>query len=206
MRYCSAMHTPSIVSREVLGRLSCGRVVLWIFSGFLLLLLPGATQASMVHSGQHHWLSEDTLLVRFGVQINLSDVVLEAITNGIPVYLRSELRMEQRRLLLPDSVEVQGQRSFRLAYSALSRHYVLTDLSRDSVVLVPTLGDALEVAALQLGRVTLTVDPLPDSAKRRVFAARVMLEHSALPLPLQWDPRVQRTQRTGGGWYRWPLQ
>ena len=177
----------------------------------LILLLISAlavapAQAFVIASAEHRWQGDSALLVRLGVDLHLPEILLEAIANGIAVHLTAEVRLERGRWWRAKHLEASATRSFRLVYSALSRHYILTDLDREYVVLAPTLGDALDAAASRLGRVVLDVERFALSSERRTLAARVQLDYSALPLPLQWDPRMRGTNFTGGGWSRWPLR
>lgn len=183
----------------------------------LILLLISAlavapAQAFVITSAEHRWQGDSALLVRLGVDLDLPEILLEAIANGIAVHLTAEVRLERGRWLGANHLEASATRSFRLFYSALSRNYILTDLDREYVVLAPTLGDALDAAASRLGRVVLEAERLTmhegaaPRGERRTLSARVQLDYAALPLPLQWDPRMRRTNFTGGGWLRWPLR
>jgi hypothetical protein len=207
MRCCGAKMQ---VDRGAGGHMSLrwrhSRVALGLVFLLLGTLAVTPAQAFVISSADHRWQSDAFLLVRLGVELDLPDILLEAIANGIAVYLISEVRLERGRLFRTNEVEARSTRRFRLAYSALSRHYILTDLDREMVVLAPTLGDALDAAASRLGRVLLEAERVGVENERRTLSARVLLDHTALPLPLQWDPRMRRTNLAGGGWLRWPLR
>ncbi|WP_006746974.1 DUF4390 domain-containing protein [Thioalkalivibrio paradoxus] len=181
-------------------RLVLGVVVLWVC------LLPAAAAATEIRQADSVWQGEDRLLVRLYLDMELPEVLLEALENGIGIHFLSEVRLEYRRGLFGERPVAQASRRARLEYYALSRHYVITDGASRRVDLAPTLGDALEILARRLGRIALEVDPeeLRPGAQHQ-FAARVQLDHGALPLPLQWETRLRGAYVTQPGWYRWSL-
>ena len=173
----------------------------------LLLLAPAATMAAEIRHADHIWQDENRLLVRLYLDMSLPDVLVDALANGVVVNFRSEVRLEYARGILGERTVKAAGKGVRLEYYALSRHYVVTDLERQQMDLAPTLDDALEMLARRLGRVVLEVDP---GALRPgldyTLATRVQLDHSALPLPLQWDARLRGAYGTQLGWYRWSLE
>ncbi len=177
----------------------------WLLAG--LLLLPSSVMAAEIRHADHIWQDDDRLLVRVYLDVVLPDVLVEALANGIEVTLFSEVRLEYARGILGERLVKEREKSVRIRYYALSRHYVVTDPDRQRVELAPTLGDALELLAERLGRVVL------DIGRERLrpdvdytLSARVKLDHAALPLPLQWDARLRGAYVTQLGWYRWPLR
>jgi hypothetical protein len=173
----------------------------------LMLLLPSATMAADIRHADHIWQGADRLLVRLYLDMDLPDVLIDALANGVGVIFRTEVGLAYRRGMFGERTVAAVARDVRIEYYALSRHYVVTDLEREQMDLAPTLGDALEMLARRLGRVVLEVDP--DTLRPGVtytLAARVLLEHTALPLPLQWDARLRGAYVTQLGWYRWSLE
>lgn len=177
----------------------------WLFAG--LLLLPSAIMATEIRHADHIWQDHDRLLVRVYLDVDLPEVLVEALANGVGVTLRSEVRLVRTRGILGEHPVKEAENSVQIRYYALSRHYMVTDLERDRIELAPTLGDALELLAKRLGRVVLEIDrDRLRSDHDYMFGARVKLNHTALPLPLQWDARLRGAYVTQLGWYRWPLQ
>jgi hypothetical protein len=173
----------------------------------LLALLPMAVAAAEIRQADHVWQDRDRLLARMELEMNMPEVLVDALANGVGVDFRSEVRLEYRRGVFGERTVAEAHRRVRLEYYALSRHYVVKDLDQQRVDLAPTLGDGLEMLARRLGRVVLEVPPetiLPGVGYS--LAARVMLDHSALPLPLQWDARLRGAYMTQMGWYRWSLE
>lgn len=181
------------------------RRLLAVLLGWML-LIPSATMATEIREADHVWQDHDRLLVRMYLDMELPGVVLDALENGVRVDFVSEARLEYRRWLVGERTVAAQTRSVRIEYYELSRHYVVTDHQRQQTDLAPTLGDALEILARRLGRMVLDVnrDSLrPGRAYR--LATRIQLDHSALPLPLQWDARLRSAYVTRLGWYRWSL-
>ncbi|MFO8004471.1 DUF4390 domain-containing protein [Thioalkalivibrio sp.] len=180
---------------------------IWLCGLLALLLLPSATMAAEIRHADHIWQDENHLLVRLYLDMSLPDVLVEALANGVVVNFRSEVRLGYARGILGERTLTAADKGVRLEYYALSRHYVVTDLELERMDLAPTLGDALEMLARRLGRVVLEMDP--DALRpglEYTLATRVQLDHSALPLPLQWDARLRGAYGTQLGWHRWSLQ
>ncbi len=183
------------------------RVRRWL-AGLLvwMLLVPLVTMATEIRQADHVWQDHDRLLVRMYLDMELPGVVLDALENGVRVDFISEARLEYPRWLIGERILTAQTRSVRIEYYELSRHYVVTDHERQQTDLAPTLGDALEILARRLGRMVLEVDR--DSlrpGRDYQLATRIQVDHSALPLPLQWDARLRSAYVTRLGWYRWSL-
>jgi len=179
-----------------------------LFAGLLLcaLWLPAATMANEIRQADHLWQDENRLLVRVQLDMDLPEVLLDALANGVGVDFVSEVRLEYRRGIIGERTVMTQTRVVRLEYYALSRHYAVTDLQRQKVELAPTLGDALEILARRLGRVVLELDRASlRQGRDYTLATRVLVDHAALPLPLQWDARLRGAYVARLGWYRWPL-
>ena len=191
-------------------RCSNGRVdpVRYLFAGlFALMLLPSVTLAAEIRHADHIWQDEHRLLVRVQLDMDLPEVLLDALTNGVGVDFVSEVRLEYRRGIIGERTVMARTQAVRLEYYALSRHYAVTDLKRQKIELAPTLGDALEVLARRLGRVVLDLDRASLRPGRDyTLAKRVLVDHATLPLPLQWDARLRGAYVTRMGWYRWSLE
>jgi hypothetical protein len=173
----------------------------------LMLLLPSATMAADIRHADHVWQDTDRLLVRLFLDMDVPDVLIDALANGVGAIFRTEASLSYRRGIFGERTLATATKGVRIEYYALSRHYIVTDLDREHMDLAPTLGDALEMLARRLGRVVLEVNA--DALRPGVaytLAARVLLEHTALPLPLQWDARLRGAYVTQLGWYRWSLE
>jgi hypothetical protein len=174
------------------------------------LLLPAggaAAAAANVLQGDALWQDHDRLLVRLQLEVDLDAALQAALASGIHVNFFSEVRFLQARRILGERQLTSGSQQARLGYSALSRHYVVTDLERQVREFAPTLGDALELLERRLGRILLVLDPVQlESGRRHRLEARVQLQLLELPVPLQWDARLRGTYRATGRWYRWTFE
>lgn len=181
----------------------------WVGPALLLCLLlaPAAVFPSEIQRADHLWQDDDRLLARLDLAMDLPEVLVDALANGVGLDFRVEVRLERQHGVFTDRVVASTVRRVRLEYYALSRHYLVTDLDQRRVELAPTLGDGLEMLARRLGRVVLDVEPgtvVPGLGYS--LAGRVLLDQAALPLPLQWDARLRGAYMTRLGWYRWPLE
>lgn len=174
-----------------------------LLAGVLLPVLAGAVE---IRGGDHLWLDEETLLVRLDIDMQLPEVLADALTNGVTLEFEAEARLERGRRIGRDT-PVAEMRRVQLRYFALNRHYLVHSLTDERMDLKPTLGDALEIVARRLGRVRL--GPLPEPVRTDPeayeLAASLTLVYSALPLPLQLDAGLRGDLTTRQEWHRWPL-
>ena len=87
------------------------------------------------------------LLVNAQLSYRLSDKADQALSNGLPLIIRQNLRVERKRRWWFNAVVVTHQRDYRIQFHALSRRYVLTRLQtgasrsfRDREALLNALG------------------------------------------------------------------
>lgn len=141
--------------------------------------------------------------------IRLGPVVAEALERGVPLTLQTTVRSVRARRLWWDAIETETSHRASLSYHALSRRYVLQDVSPGQ----PDPGTqrvffrrdaALKAWGAVIG---LTVMPLADWQRlpERRVEVRARLDVDALPHPLRTVAYVSPDWRLASDWVRVPV-
>lgn len=138
--------------------------------------------------------------------IRLGSVVEEALERGVPLTLQITVRSVRDRRLWWDAIESETSYRASLSYHALSRRYVLQQLSpgerEPGTQRVFFRRDAaLKAWGTQLG---LTIMPLTDwqTLPERRVEVRARLDVDALPHPLRTVAYVSPEWRLASDWIR----
>lgn len=144
-------------------------------------------------------LSEGNYQLSVDFDITLNFAAEQALEQGVPLYFTSELTLSRPRWYWMDEVVAQNEQTTRLSYNSLTRQYRITlgSLFQN----FSTLDAALHVIGHQSG--------LPVSAGllkkgNNYFAvARMRLDVTQLPKPLQVNALTGNDWDLDSGWYRW---
>ncbi len=150
-------------------------------------------------------LVDDVYRLNARVDLELSDVLLDALANGVDLYVDIDIEIIRRNNWWFDSeVAALSQRSV-LSYYALSRSYVVRNLNTGIQTTYPSLYSALsaigEVQNLPMLDVTLLEDEEQYFARLRT---RIAIEE--LPLPLRAQAYLSGDWRLSSEWYTWSLR
>ena len=172
----------------------------------VLVLAPGVAPALEIREASHLWLDDTTLLARLDLDMALPEVLVDALENGVTLGFRLEAQAEPDRML-PGRPLVRAENRVQLRYYPLNRHYLVTSRDGERMELRPTLGDALEQSARRLGRIRLENVPegLREAPGDHRLNARLSLDYTALPLPLQLDAGLRGELTARQEWYGWSL-
>ena len=138
------------------------------------------------------------LTASFDVQIGPR--LEEAVSRGVPLHFRFEIELRRKRWYWADEHVAGRVVNYRLSYQALTRQYRL------SLGSLHQNFDTLEEALRTLGHVNRlhVVDRAALAAGEPLqAAARLSLDHSQLPKPLQVDALADRDWRIEAGTLRW---
>ncbi|WP_018935939.1 DUF4390 domain-containing protein [Thioalkalivibrio sp. ALJ24] len=179
------------------------RRMAWLLA---LWLVPGVAPALEIRDAGHLWMDDTTLLARLDLDMALPEVLVDALENGVTLGFRLEAQAEPDRWL-PGRPLARAEQRVQLSYFPLNRHYLVTSRDGERRELRPTLGDALEQSARRLGRVHL--EGLPEELREAPegfrLNARLSLDYTALPLPLQLDAGLRGELTARQEWYGWSL-
>ena len=144
------------------------------------------------------------LLLNATVHYRLSEPVLEALENGIPMPFELEVRVKSMRKWARDRTVAGSRQVHMLSYHALSKQYLLEDLNASSVTGFPDLQSALmyqgRVISMHIGRTSSL-----DQDRAHVVQLRSRLLIGRLPLPLRMESFFSPSWRLESGWHVWPL-
>lgn len=196
----------------------CRHASAWLLllAGWMWLSLPGAVAADApagdadadsyfsVREATAH-LQDDVYLLDADIDFRFSDASMEALSNGIPLVLEIQIKVERRRgWLWNDNIAALSQRH-SLQYHALSDRYVVHNLNTGQRQSYTTLDDALFV----LGRVRefpMLDRRLLESGNDYVASVRAALVVEQLPTPMRLWAYASDKWHLDSAWYSWPLQ
>lgn len=128
--------------------------------------------------------------------ISLNFVVDQALTLGVPLYFISEFTLIRPRWYWLDEVIAENEQTTKLSYNKLTRQYRIT---RGSLFQnFSSLGDALRVISHQSSAPMI----LPKMGDY-IVAARMRLDITQLPKPLQVNAMATQDWNLDSNWYRW---
>ena len=181
MHYCKNKHD--------LARLFAMWLLLWL--GISLVCAEGIkvrkTEARFIDNSYQFSADFD---------ISLNFVVDQALTRGVPLYFISEFSLTRPRWYWLDEVVAENEQTTRLSYNKLTRQYRIT---RGSLFQnFSSLGDALRIISHQ-SSAPMTLPKMGDY----IVAARMRLDITQLPKPLQVNAMATQDWNLDSNWYRW---
>jgi Domain of unknown function (DUF4390) len=173
-------------------RLSC-------FLFFVFCLLPAAFAENISVNRVEAYFPGNSYQLSADFNIKLDSVVGQALMHGVPLYFVSEFTLTHPRWYWLDEVVAQSSQTIRLSYNSLTRQYRIT---RGSLFQnFSSLDEALNVLSHQAAQ------PIPASLLKSGedydAAARMWLDTSLLPKPLQVNALTGSDWNLDTGWYRW---
>lgn len=209
--------TPAIPSRlDIVARpclVRCMRNILAIFcllSSVLCPLSSARAEGIEVIKKDAHF-SDGSYQLSADFDISLNFVVDQALSHGIPLYFVSEFTLTRPRWYWLDEVVAQSEQTIRLSYNMLTRQY---RISRGSLFQnFASLDEALRIIGHQ------SSDPVPADLLKGgsnyitanllkkdsnfVAAARLSLDVTQLPKPLQVNALTGKDWNLDSNWYSW---
>jgi hypothetical protein len=208
----------------------CKRLLSATLRGLLLVwLFAASAQAEGISVNKMEIrLGEDGYQLSASYDINLSFVVKQALSRGIPIYFVSEFSLTHARWGWLDSAQqsfmrslprfivgespqthwrwldkevYKGEQTFKLSYSVLTGRY---RISRGALFQnFASLEDALNMLARQ-SSVAIPAELIKKDDKY-MAAARLRLDIEQLPKPLQVNALTNNDWAIDSDWYRWVI-
>jgi hypothetical protein len=179
----------------------------------LLFCFPSSARADRIETQKvEARFADGYYQVSTDCSIHFNSVVEQALEQGVPLYFVSEFTLTSPRWYWTDEVIAQSTQTFKLSYNTLTRQYRIT---RGALFQnFNSLDEALRIIGHQ------SVDPVPMGllASSRGYigeklfgqednsylaAARLRLDISQLPKPLQVNALANDDWSMDSGWYRW---
>ena len=177
--------------------------------GWLLALVAGlgawhAAAAETRVIDVHAEVRENAVFLDADLEIHLGTEVIEALRNSIALHLLVEAELIAPREWLWDRRLLGDTRALRLEYHALSRTWMVTDLTARETHTFSKLAGAVEslsrIRAWRLG----SPEALADES-RVLGKLRVRLDVNKLPLPLRVPALLRDDWDLGSDWFLWGL-
>jgi len=134
--------------------------------------------------------------------VNLSFVVQQALSRGVPIYFIGEFSLTRSRWYWLDEQVFQSEQSIKLSYNMLTRQY---RISRGALFQnFASLDEVLRVLSRQ------SSSPIPAQSMKKdgnyIAAARLRLDTSELPRLLRVNVLASKDWELDSGWYRWVIR
>lgn len=137
--------------------------------------------------------------IRLTQELELSEDARRALLNGVPLVLRLDLEIRDAQAQTPLGIET---RTFELRYLPMSERFELAEPERGEVRSYPRLRHVLR----RLSDLRLRIDSPGLTAGEYALHARLRLDRSRLPAPMQLPSIVYRDWRHDTDWSQWPFQ
>lgn len=143
---------------------------------------------------------EDAFLLDADLNIELSDVLQDVVSRGVPLYFVFELEITRPRWYWFDEKVVAQSQTYRLSYHALTRQYRLAAGALHQNF--DRLNDALRVLA-RVNRWAIADKAQLANGENYDAALRMRLDLTQLPKPMQVTALGNRDWALTSDWLRW---
>lgn len=138
------------------------------------------------------------------IDYRLSTDARSAVESGLPVTLRVEIQVLNRRPIWMDTEAWSLEQLYQLEYHALTERYIARNLNGGDQASFATLFAALNFLG-RIDKLPVIDSALIDPDRRYDFRIRAVLDTEQLPGPLRLLAFWRRDWSLGSEWYRWRL-
>lgn len=171
----------------------------------ILWLLPVLVQAAGVTIEKANTRLQDAVYqLNANITYELSDDVLEALSNGITLTMQVTIKIEQPRIYLWDQLIAEKSQRYQLKYHALSGQYLVKSSlgeQRSYLSLASALRGLGQIRSLPILEQAHLQDP--QDAMVRI---KTELDTNALPAPLRPVAWLSSQWKLSSEWYICPLR
>jgi hypothetical protein len=192
MRYCKRPDYRSLGLRAILCLMTA------------LVLLPaarGAEPGIVIDDGSVR-LQNGIYVIDAHVEYTLNKELLRALDAGVPLTFDVEAEFTHERKYLWDSTVATVVQRLRLEYHALSKQFLVSNLSTQTQQSFPTLEDALRKLG-EIQGMAIIEKRFLEPAKSYKAKIHVALEIEALPAPMRPLAYLSLDWRFRSNWYKW---
>jgi hypothetical protein len=174
------------------------------------LALASATGLASADSPQFRVIHARTVLVdqvyRLEAKLGyrFSAEALDALKNGVPLFLVLDIEVYQPRRYLWENVLADLKQRYQIQYHALSDKYLLRNLNSGSQATFTGLDDALAWLG-GIGEIPIIDAHLLSPGERYMVRVRSRLDIDKLPVPLRLEAYISSEWWLTSGWYSWDL-
>lgn len=138
------------------------------------------------------------------VVFDMDEKVQEALDNGVPLVVDFEVEVVRIRHWWWPELVSEWQQRYKIYYHALSRRYIVKDISGGSQQSFRDINDALETIGNVYDVPVLEESRRQPDADYRV-RMRAAFDVEALPTPIRLWAYFGSDWQLTGGWAQWPL-
>ena len=179
-------------------------------SALLWLCLSAAYAEGIdVRKAEAHF-SDDSYQLSADFDLRLKFVVEQALEQGVPLYFVSEFTLTHPRWYWLDEEVTRSEQTIKLSYNTLTRQYRITHgalfqnfVSLDNALHIIGHQSAPPIPADIFKGGGYISEFLPKRDNNYVAAARLRLDVTQLPKPLQVNALTGSDWNLDSDWYRW---
>ena len=149
-------------------------------------------------------IKDDLMYLSMQANFDLPDFLITAVNTGIQLNFIADVEILKHRALLPNEKLLVSAWHKKLHFHALTRHYVVEDLSLNQQANFNSLKSAL----VFLGRydnMAVTKKLLPTLSQATHMRVRVKLSRADLPLLLRLESYLSYSKPLSSNWHQWSL-
>lgn len=198
-------HKPGLRSAKVRRPKADGRSLILgrLFVGAMLCLLlqtKAAADEFIINSAELV-LSDRVYQLNARMEFDFSKDVLQAIENGVPMVIETEIEFLKPRDYIWDKEVASLEQRYQLQYHALSEQYVVRNLNSGAQYTYFSLTAALQKIG-NIDHLPVIDEKLLASKDEQNYYARVRasLSFDNLPVPLKLNALVSRSWWLGSDW------
>ena len=139
------------------------------------------------------------------VEYNFSSAAIEALENGVPLIVLTQIEVEQERKWWLNKDIAELQQGYLLLYHALTEKYIINNLNSGAQENYDSLSGAVS-ALSQLQSLPILDSNLTKEGARYLVRLRTFLDLESLPAPMRPVAYISSEWRLESDWYEWPLQ
>ena len=147
-------------------------------------------------------LQNDIYVIDADVDYVLNKELMRAVDAGVPLTFEVEAGFTHERKYLWDETVAGVVQRMRLEYHALSKQYLVSNLSTQTQQSFPTLEDALRKLG-EIRRMAIVEKRFIKPASSYKAKIHVALEIEALPAPMRPLAYLSLDWRFRSNWYKW---
>lgn len=159
--------------------------------------------AFIVHKAETR-LVDKVYQLSANIRYELSDEVLTALRNGVPITLAAEIIIIRPRRFIWDKEVAKLKQRYQLQYHLLAEQYIVLNLNSGAKTNYPTYSSAISSLA-DISNFPLIDKNLLDSNISYFVKLRARLELSSLPAPLRLNAYISDNWRLKSEWFVWNL-
>lgn len=170
----------------------------------LAVAAPAPADPGILVDDASNRLVNDIYVVDADITYELSEEAREALDHGVPLSFTVEIEFKERRDYLWDEVVASNTQRLRLEYHALSRSYLVSNLTTRTRRSFPTLEDALKGMG-EMREVAVSERRFLRAGAPEEGRIRALLDIEALPAPLRPAAYLSPQWRLRSKWKRWTI-